>query len=124
MAPFGATSLTAAVLALALLPLGGARAGAIGPEIDRGDDVMVSVSVADLNLDTEAGAHTALRRLTVAAREVCSPEPAVTELVRWDRYKTCVKGKVDKAATDLGAPLVVALTHPAPPSPSLAQARP
>ncbi|MGA0601988.1 UrcA family protein [Caulobacter sp. KR2-114] len=119
-----AKSLIAGAIVLAVLPFAAARAGAIGPEIETNDNVMVRVSVADLNLDTTAGARTALHRLTVAAREVCSPEPAVTELVRWDRYKTCVRGKVDQAVAELGAPGVAALTRRAPPSPSLAQARP
>lgn len=117
------TSLAPAVLALAILPLATARAGAIGPTVERGDDVMVRVSVGDLNLESATGARAALHRLIVAAREVCSPEPAITELVRWDRYKTCVKGKVDKAVAEIGAPGLVALNrHAAGPS-SLAEAR-
>lgn len=116
-------TLLAGALALAILPLGVAHAGAVGPQIVSGDNVMVSVSVADLNLATEAGARTALGRLKVAAREVCSPEPGIAELARWQRYETCVRGKVDKAVAEIGSPLMASLTRHRAASSSLAEAR-
>lgn len=107
-------TLLAAILALAALPLGDAHAGAIGPTVERGDDVTVRVSIADLNLATEAGARAALSRVTIAAREVCSPAPAITELERWRLYKACIAGKVSKAVADIGSPLMASLAHPVP----------
>ncbi len=113
----------ALLLAVAIAPAGAAHAGAITTEVEHGDDVVVSVSVADLNLATDAGARTAEHRLVVAARQVCSPAPAITELQRYAAYKTCVRSKVDKAVADLGAPRVTALNRHEPSPSNLAEAQ-
>ena len=116
-----AKALVAGVACLAFLPVGVACAGVIGPQIERGDNVTVRVSIAALNLAPAAGARSALARVTAAARDICGPQPAITELARQRLYKACVASKVDKAVADIGSPLLASLTHHAPAS--LAEAR-
>lgn len=64
------------------------------------------VTFADLNLDHPAGARTLLQRIHGAAQRVCGPDagfPADNE------FRTCVRGAVNRAVTELDNPLVSSL---------------
>ena len=74
------------------------------------DDGTISVRVpyTDLNLQSPAGAHTMLGRLTAASHSACGSEPAIADLGRSTLYRDCVSSTLDRAVRSLGAPLVTA----------------
>jgi UrcA family protein len=75
----------------------------------------VSVGYGDLNLSTEAGAHTMLIRINQAAQKACGGAPifygtynVAPELARKD-FATCQTNAVSAAVKMLNAPLVMRL---------------
>lgn len=78
--------------------------------------VTAHVSYADLDISTEDGASTLLKRIKTAAKEACGPDPVMSPLTPAapTRYDRCVKETSDNAVADVNAPLVVALYTGAP----------
>lgn len=74
----------------------------------------VEVSYADLNLNSEAGAHVMLSRLQAAARQACGGWPDMHNLDTWTIYRNCVRDAMDGAMAQLNAPLVAQLYGGAP----------
>lgn len=71
--------------------------------------VSVRVSLADLDLNTSAGAKTSLRRIHNAAKQVCGEEPGPPEFEARHAYQGCMDDAVDRAVDHLGNPIVAAL---------------
>jgi len=104
---------TSSVTALALtLALGAAVAGAAiaSPSPDSYTRSKV-VRVADLDLSSEQGARTALKRIRGAAHYVCTDRSAHPNSAMWtsSTYRTCVRAALDGAISDLGNPVVASL---------------
>lgn len=70
----------------------------------------ITVSTADLNLRTVAGAQLALLRIREAASRVCGGELDLSDSARRARYRSCVGEAVNRAAVAL----VAARGEPAP----------
>ena len=70
-----------------------------------------SVSYADLNLATPDGARTLLRRIDLAAKRVCGPEPSHSPLQPHLTafYQRCVMDSVDATVARIDAPLLTAM---------------
>lgn len=70
-----------------------------------------AVSYADLNLTTNDGARTLLRRIDLAAKRVCGPEPSNSplqpRLVTF--YRECVADSVDATVARIDSPLLSAM---------------
>lgn len=66
---------------------------------DLGETSKAAVSYADLDLNTEVGAHTLFHRLTRAADEVCPQDSSTLELHRI--YKTCVNAAMSAAVRNV-----------------------
>jgi UrcA family protein len=95
-----------AVAALALAPVAMAEPDVVRP-------VSATVSYADLDLSTEAGARTMLQRIRFTAREMCGSEPVHSPLTPRapTQFRNCVIDAVDSAVAGLGAPLVASLNN-------------
>lgn len=89
-----------AALAIAALPVA-ALAQAGGRE--------VTVSYDDLNLTSKSGAAVLLSRIEAAAERVCGPRPGLLDLASQQAYRRCIKETMDRAVSDVGAPLVAEL---------------
>ncbi|HEX5007013.1 MAG TPA: UrcA family protein [Hyphomonadaceae bacterium] len=70
-----------------------------------------SVSYADLDLSTNDGARTLLRRIDFAAKRVCGPEPSHSPLQPHLTafYQRCVRDSVDSTVDAIGSPLLSAM---------------
>lgn len=79
-----------------------AFAGAASAQGNRATDVSVRVSLAGLNLNTDAGAKAALYRIRDAAGQICGGEPS-TPLERRSQFDPCVKRTVDQTVANLGS---------------------
>ena len=80
-----------ALLAAALMAGPGASAAATEPAV-----AVAKVRVADLNLESDAGARVALTRIHRAAVKVCGGEPEARLLERRAAYEGCVREAVDR----------------------------
>jgi len=93
-----------ALIAIGLMALSGTSASAqsaLGVE-------QIKVSTAGLDLNTESGARTLLKRIEHAAAQVCGGEPSN----RMDRIKTfrpCTKEVMNRTVSEINAPTVTAL---------------
>ncbi|HWF78174.1 MAG TPA: UrcA family protein [Caulobacteraceae bacterium] len=70
----------------------------------------LKVSIADLNLKSDAGAHEALARIQRAARHVCGDgdvEPGLTQQVQ---FHNCVSQAVQHAVAAINAPALTAVS--------------
>ncbi len=99
------TTLTAIA---ALLTLGVATAHA-APSAPAADTASVKVQTADLDLNTQAGAAVALRRIRAAANEVCGGQPDIGDLQPYADYRACMKATVDRTVAAIGNPTLAAL---------------
>jgi len=63
-----------------------------------------TVAFGDLNIHSEQGAQVLLRRLRMAARLVCGPQPMRLDLSRWQFYNACRKTAIDDAVAAIGSP--------------------
>jgi UrcA family protein len=70
-----------------------------------------AVSYADLDLGTSHGARTLLRRIDLAAKRVCGPEPSHSPLQPHVSafYQRCVMDSVDATVARIDAPLLTAM---------------
>ena len=107
----------ALITALATACLGFAGVSQATPAADS-ETASVKVSIADLNVRSEAGARAALRRFRAAAEDVCGYKQGHTSIARAADQSACVKAAVDGAVVSLGEPMVTALNasprHKAP----------
>jgi len=87
------------------------------------DGPSVAVSVQDLDLNHDAGAGMALRRIRAAAHEVCGEAPQIADLSRDATYRACVNEAVERGVQALGAARVTALLSPAAAPETLASQR-
>ncbi len=111
--PLAPTSLVTTVFAVVLAVGSLALAPAAMAEPDVVRPVSATVSYADLDLSTEAGARTMLQRIRSTAREACGPEPVHSPLTPRapTQFRNCVFEAVDSGVANLGAPLVTALNN-------------
>ena len=97
--------------AAASLALGLAASAHAGPRAASSDSetISVRVSLIDLNLDREAGAKVALRRIRNAAAIVCGGDlsPSLRNLS--SPYQACQRDAIDRAVATLAVPTVSAL---------------
>jgi UrcA family protein len=80
------------------------------------DPPSVKVGFRDLDLSTQAGAHTLYRRIAAAASQVCGYEGrGLTEIAVWN---TCYKSAIDDAVVKVNSPLLTAehTGHMVPPT--------
>jgi UrcA family protein len=73
------------------------------------DTVSVKVSVAGVDLSSEAGAKVALQRIHVAATTICGDQPEARQFADAARYKSCMKAATDSGVASLGSSMVTAL---------------
>ncbi|HEY2178395.1 MAG TPA: UrcA family protein [Caulobacteraceae bacterium] len=73
------------------------------------DTVSVTVSLAGLDMASQAGGHAALQRITGAARIICGEAPSPVDLSGGPAYRACMKTAIDRAVDTLGNPIVTAL---------------
>ena len=94
----------AAMLATAIAP----AAFAASPD----DQVTVKVSIADLNMSTEAGAKAALARINYAAREICGDnsgdKPSLSEHMQ---LRSCVTSIVAQTVASTNSPTLLAVSQ-------------
>ena len=69
--------------------------------------VSKAVSVADLDIGSQAGAKAALARLRYTAKDAC--DPGSTPLDGGSQYRACVSDAVDRAVASLGSPVLTAI---------------
>lgn len=94
------TPLIAAALALA------AAAAAAAQPAER---ISTRVEVADLNLQTDAGAEAALRRIQNAARQICGDQTGVRDLQRQEMADRCVRDAVNTTVASSHSPVLAAV---------------
>ena len=70
-----------------------------------------AISYSDLNLSTSDGARTLLRRIDLAAKRVCGPEPSHSPLQPHLTafYERCVTDSVDATVARIDSPLLTAM---------------
>lgn len=74
------------------------------------DRASVAVAAADLNLDSELGAETLLRRLNRAARQVCRASGRNRDDIETRRAaRACMDAALDRAVAQVDSPTVHAL---------------
>ena len=82
---------------------------AVAQAINQDGNRYTTVSYADLNIHSEAGASVLLGRLKTAARAVCGPEPSIFELRETQAFAVCQKKALDRAVANVGSPELAAL---------------
>jgi UrcA family protein len=75
-------------------------------------EVSVKVSLAGINLQSQAGAQVAVGRIHFAARQICGEE-TTADLGARARYSACMNQVTQRAVARLDSPLVTALNGPA-----------
>lgn len=89
--------LAAILAALALVPGGRPAVAAQDPQLAR-----LTVRYGDLNLTSASGAHALLRRIEIAAREVCGDD-RVAPLQLLNRAQQCYARAVSQAVATVGS---------------------
>jgi UrcA family protein len=103
---------TAIASLAAVAAMGFAAASHAAPVMSGSSDpaaMSVSVSIADLNLTSPAGAKAVLARIHTAARTICGDEPDIRMSERFALYQSCLKTTVGRTVASLDAPLVTAI---------------
>jgi UrcA family protein len=93
-----------ALIAIGLMALSGTSASAQSAL----DVEQVKVSTAGLDITTEAGARTLLRRIEHAAAQVCGGEPS-SRMDRVQKFRPCTKEVVNRTVSEINAPTVTAV---------------
>jgi|SRR6185312_955427 len=75
------------------------------------DQVAVRVSVADLNMTSEAGARAALARIRHAAREICGDSDNIVSLSEQMRLRSCLSGTIERAVASMNSPALLAVSQ-------------
>ena len=91
------TLMAATGFAVGLSLAGGALAAPAGADAPR----QTVVKYGDLNLAHAAGVEALNRRINLAAREVCGPEPDIREIGDSQTYRACVTHAQAQAAQPL-----------------------
>jgi UrcA family protein len=104
--PAGRQLAIAALVVAVLIPVASALAAAPG-----NDEPQATVTFADLDLATDAGATTLLRRIEAAAAQVCGNPHEAQPLERLVRVQQCNARAIERAVTDVGAPKVMLAYH-------------
>ena len=81
-----------------------------GPAADP-DALTMKVSVAGIDLRTEAGARVALQRVKAAARSICGDDASLHAVDAYEHQRACMKTTIDRTVTTLNSPLVASLSH-------------
>jgi UrcA family protein len=70
-----------------------------------------TVTYGDLDLSTADGARTLLRRIDLAAKRICGPEPVPSQLQPrlMAYYRDCISASTDTAVARVGAPALLAV---------------
>jgi UrcA family protein len=71
------------------------------------DEPQATVKFADLDLASDSGATTLLRRIEAAAAQVCGNPHEAQPLERLVRVQQCNARAIERAVTDVGAPKVM-----------------
>ncbi|HEY4973958.1 MAG TPA: UrcA family protein [Steroidobacteraceae bacterium] len=71
------------------------------------DEPQATVKFADLDLASDSGAATLLRRIEAAAQQVCGNPHAIQPLERLVRIQQCNARAIERAVTNVGAPKVM-----------------
>lgn len=96
----------AAMIAAAVGP-GAATAFAASPD----DPVSIKVSIADLNMASEAGAKEALARIQYAANQACGGDTSDQSLGEQMQFRACAKQAVQRAVTAVNQPALTAVSQ-------------
>ena len=83
------------------------------PALAHAEDGLMRVKVGDLNLASDAGASTALRRIGTASTRFCGGGGSEA-ILQLHAYRQCRQTMMAKAVARLDAPRVTALYQPAP----------
>lgn len=83
----------------------------VAPALAHAEDAQMRVKVGDLNLASDAGASTALRRIGTAANSFCGGGGEA--ILQLQAYRQCRQTMMAKAVARLDAPRVTALYQPA-----------
>jgi UrcA family protein len=75
----------------------------------------IVVRVADLNLANHDGAAVALRRIELAADQICGGAPDMREMAQSRLFKSCRSDVVTRAVRDLNQPMLMSLVPGAAP---------
>jgi UrcA family protein len=108
------SSFAAAAVALAF----GATTAGAAPA----GQVSIRVQVADLNLQSPAGAQVALRRIGKAAEAICGDEQDTRDLGRRALFQACVRSVVDETVANAHSPTLTALNGGPAANPTLVAA--
>lgn len=100
----------AAVIAAAIGPGAATAALAATPE----SQITMQVSVADLNLSSEAGAQAALARIHRAAQAVCGDDGSRNSLADRAMLRACVDSAVERVIATENLPTLIAVSHGRP----------
>ncbi|HSZ51924.1 MAG TPA: UrcA family protein [Caulobacteraceae bacterium] len=102
-----ATGFIGAAVLAATIVAGATPAFATAPQ----DQVTIRVSVADLNMTSEAGAQEALARIRHAAKEICG-DPRVSGWVTEQfEQRSCVADTVGRAVAGANLPTLTAVSQ-------------
>ena len=96
----------AAMIAAAIGP-GATTAFAASPD----DPISVKVSLADLNMASDAGARTALARIQNAANRACGGDVSDQSLGEQMQFRSCAKQAVQRAVTAINQPALTAVSE-------------
>jgi UrcA family protein len=96
---------TIAPLIAVTLALGATTAASAAPA----ERISQSVRVADLNLQSTAGAQVALQRLRQAARTICGGETGSRDLKRQILFEACVRDAVNTTVASAHIPMLATL---------------
>jgi len=69
----------------------------------------LSVSYADINLATQTGAEVMLRRIVLAARQVCGDRSGIRDAAERREIRFCVRVASANAVRDINAPMLTAV---------------
>jgi UrcA family protein len=75
------------------------------------DQVSVKVSIADLNMNGEAGARVALSRIRYAAEEICRGGIDEQTLGEQMQSRSCETATVERTVASMNVPALTAVSH-------------
>jgi UrcA family protein len=75
------------------------------------DPISVKVSLADLNMASEAGAQTALARIRLAANQACGGDLSDQTLGEQMQFRSCAKQAVQRAVAAINQPALTAVSQ-------------
>jgi UrcA family protein len=96
-------------LFIPLLAVAALGVGAPSFAAEKPDTVSVHVRVADLDLNSPAGARAALARVRRAASAVCGGEPDMRDLAAHSAWQGCVHAAVNATVAHSRSPMLAAL---------------